>query len=229
MGQFYFAVYTLADNRLVLLDESPVFPVLPDYWPWYEESTQGYLVGMDEDSISDEYWGSDGELTDDAIAELGVLESERGKYHRGLVMVAEDETVPISHHVIAPATGVITLTPPALSAQRMSLEVGFIPGDLSVDLTGGPNGEAITAAVATVSIRVRKLYSDGTLNATATDALTLIPSRSGDGIKTASLVAGVHDFTFALPSEAGWVTVEARSALANTSAGSVTFYRDAPP
>lgn len=225
---FYLCVYEIASPyRVVLLDESEVFPVLPDYWPWYDETLHNYRVGMDENAILDSCWDADTKLTDAAVALYGVAESERLKYKRGIVIKA-DEAYPRTHYVIDPATLALTYSPPALSAQQARLELAFISGDPDIDADGGPDGEPSTAAEPSVTVRCRKLYADGTLFATATDSVTLIPSRGRSGRQTQSLAAGTKDFTFMLPAESGPVTLEVRSATANTSAGRLVFYRDAP-
>lgn len=229
MGKFYLTIYNKTTLRLVLNDISEVFPVLPDYWPWYDESVQDYMVGMDEDSISDSYWTSVGGLTDAAVALYGIAESERVKYYRGLIMQVARRDVPASYYVINESTGVLTYSAPAISAQRKHLEAAFLAGDPDVDLTGGPNGEPLVDAEPSITVRVRKLYSDDSVVTTATDTITLIPSRGRSGILTGILVAGVYDFTFELPIETGPVSIEVRSTESDTNVGWLNFYRNAPP
>lgn len=224
---FYLAVYTKADNRIVLLDKSEVLPILSAYWPPYDSSIHDYIVGMDEGAIDASYWDADAQLTDAALTAFGIDAAERLKYRNGLV-IESDVGVPISYYIIDPDTGIMVYSEPALSARTMKLSAGFITGDPGVDLTGGPFGGPLVNASSQITVRVQKLYADGTPDTAAVDAVTVYTFGAASGIETYNLSAGVYDFTISLPAVTGYISLLFRSAEANVNYGALKFYRDAP-
>lgn len=222
-------VYTTADNRLVLVEESPILPVMPGHWPHYDDTIHDYIVGVPEGEIDLAYWDeTTSSLTSAAAVALGIDSDQKSKYKLGWEFDVQAPDVEVSHFVVTPATGVIVQSAPALSAQQKSLSVSFTPGALDCSMTGGPFGGPVVTASSSISVRVTKQYSDETTAATAADNVTMIPFGAMSGIETLALVSGVKDFTIDLPAVTGYIALIVKSNESDTDYGMFRFYRDAP-
>lgn len=212
---------------------NPHIPILPDDYPEFEESTQDYVVLLNQYDLT--IWDStDREVISDAAAEsLGIAESQISKYVRDIT-VTENLT---DEYLWDETTQVVTYSPLIVSAQRKYLDVGFISGDSLVTVGGGPSGLDSVVSIANyltnydwqhpqsvlssypMTIRVTKRFSDGTVDTTATDVVTLTPTGGLTGILSGAMTAGVKDFEWTPGIESKVIQFEATSNQNDTDPG----------
>jgi hypothetical protein len=236
-------IFDKTTNRIVYWAEwESGVPVLPDDFPDYEESTQDYVVCMNEYD-EDDWDESTGQLTSAALTKYGIAAGEVAKYLKDVEIEAVND-----QYVWDATNKVVQQQPQSIDEQRKYLVVELVDPDTinkpNISQGTGPGGinevpsmyyDFLKFDFRTTddlessfyfNIRVRQYKADGTLDSSSTDTITIIAGKGlvTEGTTSKALSGGEATFKWIPLLDQGLVTLVASSSGSRVKTGIARYW-----